>query len=694
MGWLQQDKGATVLIADDDESQLMLLEQTLLINQFAVIAVRNGLEAVEAFIKHRPDIVLLDVDMPQMDGFTACDLMRSQFPELTVPIVMVTGMDDVESIEKAYAVGADDFIVKPISWPILGHRVFYYLKGSRALSEIKERNEREKTLFSAIPDIVIQFDETFNAKDIHTGRQQHLFTDNCPDTGNLEGCALVLMVKALLKVQFGGQSGSLGRQQFEESLWLNGKLNHIEIRIAASQNNEVIVVLRDISERKANEQRILNLVMYDQLTGLPNRRYLEDELDRCLTASNPNGDKVALLFANIDRFSKIYESFGLKVGDQLMVKVGQRMKEGLRHIFQGEHGASPGHYRLSRFSENEFAIMLTHLSDSNEAFRIAQLMQDMVADSFDIEHHEIYISLSVGIAFFPDDSSDSVKLIEMAGQAANLAKQSGDHISCYSASFNEQAQRKLQIERNLRKALEKDEFHLVFQPKLCVDDPSILSAEVLLRWTNEELGFVSPGEFIPIAEQDEVILDISRWIVEKACQLNARLYHDLGLDVTLAINLSPQQFTHQQNLVNFFAEQVSNVDMTPANFELEITENVLIDDVDYTSKQLNQLREMGFYLAIDDFGTGYSSLSYLTRFNIDTLKIDQSFINTFDDPRSQKLIETLIVMGKKLNMKIVAEGVETTEQLAFLKRNHCDYVQGYIYARPLVFDDFVAFLQR
>lgn len=694
MGWSQEDKGATVLIADDDESQLMLLEQTLLINQFSVIIARDGQQAVDAFIEHSPDVVLLDVDMPNMDGFQACQLIRDQFPDLIVPIVMVTGMDDVNSIEQAYAVGADDFIVKPLAWPVLGHRVFYYLKGSRALSEIKERNEREKTLFRALPDVVIQFDNQFYPKDIHTGKLEHLFSDGDLHQGQLDQFALVQMVQSILRTRLEGNESTEGRQQFEEAFWLNDKHNHIEIRIASSQNNEVIVVLRDISERKENEQRIMNLVLYDQLTGLPNRRYLEDELERVLSASNPADTIAALLFINVDKFSKYYESFGLKVGDELIKNIALRFKEGLTQLFQSEHGSSPVHYRLSRFSENEFAIMLTHLTDTNEAFRIGQLLLDMVVEPFVILHHEIYVALSVGIVFYPEDSNDGVKLIEMAGQAVHLAQQSSNHISCYSADFDQQAQRKLLIEKHLRKALEKDEFHLVFQPKLCVSEPNILSAEVLLRWVNDDLGFVSPGEFIPIAEQDEVILDISRWIVEQAFALNASLYHEHGLAVKLAINLSPQQFVHQPNLVQFFADEVAKVNMKPKDFELEITENVLIDDVEFTSNQLKELRELGFSIAIDDFGTGYSSMSYLTRFSIDTLKIDQSFINTFDDPRNKKLIETLIVMGKKLNMQTVAEGVETEEQLVFLIKNKCDYVQGYFYAKPLTFDKFVQFLKR
>ncbi|MFT4925466.1 MAG: diguanylate cyclase (GGDEF)-like protein [Phenylobacterium sp.] len=700
MGWTQEYKSATVLIADDDESQLELLEQVLNIHRFEVIAVRNGLEAVIAFREHQPDVVLLDVDMPQMDGFTACDLMRKEFPDLTVPIVMVTGMDDVESIEKAYAVGADDFIAKPLSWPVLGHRVFYYLKGSRALDEIKTRNEREKTLFRAIPDAVIHFDAKLEAKDIHLGKQRHLFgsdqscsnEDLCID--NFVDSPLVLKVQALLKARLNASPSDSAESQFEENLTLNGKINHIEIRIADSVHSEVIVVVRDISMRKANEQQILNLVSYDQLTGLPNRRYLEDELERGLNRNQNSDTKVALLFVTIDRFSNINESFGLKVGDQLLVDTAKRFEEGLNTILEGEHGANEGHFRLARFSENEFALMLTHLSDSSEAYRIGQLLQDMVLDPLNIDGNELYISLSVGIAFSPDDSTDSGQLIEMAGQAANLAKKPGNQIIGYSAEFNSQAQRKQAIERHLRKALEAGEFHLVLQPKLCVSDPQMLSAEVLLRWVNSELGFVSPAEFIPIAEQSEVIITISEWIFEEACRLSAKLRHQYDKKVKLAINLSPQQFTQQDNLIAFFQHHVANVGMEPAHFELEITENVLIDDVDYTSRQLNELRELGFSIAIDDFGTGYSSLSYLTQFNIDTLKIDQSFINTFDDPRSQKLIETLIVMGKKMNMKIVAEGVETLAQLEFLKQNQCDYVQGYIYAKPLPFDLYVDFLQQ
>ncbi|MFT5161659.1 MAG: diguanylate cyclase (GGDEF)-like protein [Alteromonadaceae bacterium] len=705
MGWSQEYKSATVLIADDDESQRELLEQALSIHRFTVIAVKDGLEAVNAFRQHRPDVVLLDVDMPLMDGFSACQLIHQEFPELAVPIIMVTGMDDVESIEKAYAVGAIDFIAKPISWPVLGHRVFYYLKGSRAVNEIKTRNEREKTLFNAIPDSVIHFDHTLTAKDIHVGKQRHLFgdVDTCTpdDSGNcisdFEHSALVMMITALLKTQHDQSGSTVNKQHFEENLLLGLNSYDVEIRIAASQHNEVIVVVRDISDRKANEQRILNLVLYDQLTGLPNRRYLEDELQRCLGRSTQPEYKVAVLFITIDHFGTVNESFGLKVGDQLLILASQRIKEGLNYLIKGDsaaHGANEGHYRLARFSQNEFTVMLTHLSDTNEAYRVGQLLQDMVIDPFAIDGHEIHISLSIGIAFYPDDSSDSGKLIEMAGQAGQLARKPGNHITCYSASFNEQAQRKFSIEKNLRKALEKNEFHLVFQPKLCVTEPENLSAEVLLRWNNDELGIVSPAEFIPIAEQNEVIIAISQWVVAESCRASARLRQEYGKEVKLAINLSPQQFTHQQNLIEFFHHHVSNVGMKPEHFELEITENVLIDDVDYTSRQLNELRKLGFSIAIDDFGTGYSSLSYLTRFNIDTLKIDQSFINTFDDPRSQKLIETLIVMGKKLNMQIVAEGVETQEQLTFLQQNQCDFVQGYIYAKPMPFDAFVAFLQK
>ena len=694
MSWSQQDKGALILIADDDASQLELLEQTLLINQFTVIAVDNGVDAVAAFRQHRPDAVLLDVDMPQMDGFTACETIHREFPDSTVPIVMVTGMDDVESIEKAYAVGAVDFISKPISWPVLGHRVFYYLRGSRALNEIKARNEREQTLFTAIPDIVIHFDENFAPLDIHAGKLRHLFSDNCPVTGSYETCSLITMVRNLLKQQMGEQAAdSLPRIEFEESLWLNEKLNHIEIRIAASRHNEIIVVLRDITQRKENERRIMNLVLYDQLTGLPNRRYLEDELVRWTNTNDAPDSQLALLFIHLDRMSKLYESYGLKAADLLLVEAGKRMKEGLSHVFKGDLLGAKANYRLARFGDDEFALMLTHMSDTNEAFRIGQLMQDMMVDPFLIDGHEIYLTLSLGISFYPNDATESLKLIETAGQAANLAKLSGNQISCYSAEFNEQAQRKQAIEKHLRKALEKNEFHLVYQPKLCVADPGQLSAEVLLRWNNHELGFVSPAEFIPIAEQDEVIHDISRWIVAKASEVNAKLFHELGLDVKLAINLSAQQFSMHSELIRFFLDKVNEYDMKPAQFELEITENVLIDDVESTCKEINQLRELGFSIAIDDFGTGYSSLSYLTRFNINTLKIDQSFISTFADPRSQKLIETLIVMGKKLNMQIVAEGVETEDQLAFLKHNQCDYVQGYIYAKPLTFDDFVAFLK-
>lgn len=692
MGWSLEEKGATVLIADDDESQLILLEQTLLISHFKVIAVHDGVQAFDAFVKHLPDVVLLDVDMPQMDGFATCELIRRKFPELNVPIVIITGMDDIDSIEKAYAAGADDFISKPLSWPVLGHRVIYYLKSSQALREIKERNEKEKALFRALPDVVIHFDRHFQVKQIHKGKLDYLFTDLDPDKSNINECATIKLVQRIL-ISFLKELDSIdGRTQFEQALPLNGKLNFIEIRIASCQHNELVVVLRDISERKEHEERIVNLVLYDQLTNLPNRHYLEDELERILNTDQTQSMPLALLFISIDKFSKLYESFGLKVGDELVKSISIRLKEALIHILKSDLTTISGHYRLSRFSENEFVVMLTGVADPDDVSWIGQSILDKVSGPCYVDDYEFPVSLSIGIAYAPQDSSNSVKLIEMAGQAVYLAQSSVSHMSFYSADFEQQAKRKLLIDKYLRKALERGELYVVYQPKHCISQVSMLSAEVLIRWVNDELGPVSPEEFIPIAEQDDMILEIGRWVVEQAVAMNAKLYHEHGLAVELAINLSPQQFVGQPNLVEFLTDTVEKAGMEPQYFEFEITENVLIEDVDFTLKQLDRLHKVGFSIAIDDFGTGYSSMNYLTRFNIDTLKIDKSFINGLDDPRNKKLIEILIAMGEKLDIKVVAEGVETEEQLVFLIKNKCDYVQGYVYSKPLILKDFVSFL--
>ena len=442
-------------------------------------------------------------------------------------------------------------------------------------------------------------------------------------------------------------------------------------------------IATDISKLKEDEAHIRLLADFDPLTGLPNRRLLQDRIDTALNHAQRETEPLALMFLDLDRFKNVNDSLGHHVGDELLIQVAQRLKAALRE-----------QDTVCRVGGDEF-VLLCPGTDGAGAAHVANKLLESTAQRHLIEQHELAITFSIGIALYPTDGTTFEALSMSADIAMYRAKQAGRNAyRFFTAQMQAQSTRTLQLENGLRRALELQQFHLVYQPQVSLCDGQIVGIEALLRWQHPTLGAVSPVEFIPIAEESGLILPIGEWVLRTATR-QLRAWLDAGLPVQLiAVNLSAVQFRHA-NLPDLVTQVLADANLEPHCLELELTEVVAMNDPVGAIAVMNNLRQRGVRMSIDDFGTGYSSLSYLKRFQIYKLKIDQSFVRDITiDPDDKAIVVAIIALARSLGFQTIAEGVETQGQLAFLRSQGCNEVQGYFYSEPLPADRFEAFVRQ
>jgi len=445
--------------------------------------------------------------------------------------------------------------------------------------------------------------------------------------------------------------------------------------------NEALQVNKKRLERAVKDLQYL--ANYDALTQLPNRALCMDRIKYALKRATRTNSLVAVLFLDLDHFKDVNGSLGHAVGDQLLKATSQRLLEKIR-----------SEDTLARLGGDEFVIILNEVRDTESVINIVEKIVASFNDPFKLSEFEVNTTVSIGICMFPNDGADVDSLMKNADAAMYKAKELGRNTyEFFEQELNQLATRRHQLANELRQAITNQELHLVFQPQLELESNKICGAEVLLRWTHPTMGPISPGEFIPIAENTGLIRDIGQWVLDTACvQLHA--FRAEGLDVRLAVNLSALQF-RQGNLPEVIAATLQRYRIPPRNLELEITESMLMRDVNQAIDILQRLKDMKIRIAIDDFGTGYSSLSYLRRFPVDALKVDRSFVDELVvDPDDTAITLAVISMAKSLRLDVVAEGVETKQQLEFLRRNDCDQAQGYYIARPMKAAEFRDFLER
>jgi diguanylate cyclase (GGDEF)-like protein len=463
-----------------------------------------------------------------------------------------------------------------------------------------------------------------------------------------------------------------GSEKNELGLWIN------------TANQLLSSIERNTHLRREAENSLQRMSQYDFLTGLPNRQQLQEQLDHILADAGRVQHRVAVLCVGLDDFKNINEQFGYQTGDQLLLLLSDRLRS-----HSGRLGA------LARLGGDQFALIQADIEQPYEAAELAQSILDDLELPFELELHEVRLRATIGITLFPEDGDSTEKLLQKAEQTMTLAKsRSRNRYQFYIASLDNEMRRRRELEKDLREALARNELHMVYQPQIDYRDKRVAGVEALLRWQHPQHGFVSPDVFIPLAEQNGSIIAIGEWVLEQSCK-QLREWHDQGfIDLRMAINLSTVQLHHSElpRVVNNLMQVYR---LPPNSLELEVTETGLMEDINTAAQHLLSLRRCGALIAIDDFGTGYSSLSYLKSLPLDKIKIDKSFVaDLIDDADDATIVRAIIQLAKNLGMQVIAEGVETVEQEAYIIAHGCDEGQGYLYSKPLPAREISLFLKQ
>ena len=452
--------------------------------------------------------------------------------------------------------------------------------------------------------------------------------------------------------------------------------------LLAKSKSELVCFSLDLSEYKQAQEKVNYLAYHDSLTNLPNHALFKDRLDQAVGLSRRSDDMLAIVLVNLDRFKHINDTLGYLTGDQVLREVATRLAGCVRETDT-----------VARFGSDEFALLLTHITRAEDAAKIAQNIKHALAAPLTLQDQELFITASIGISLYPYDAKDTVTLLKRAGTALNRAKeQGGNTYEFYTAGRTTRALKQLVLENNMRPGLERNEFLIYYQPQVHTESFQVVGMEALMRWQHPGLGLLYPSEFIELAEESGQIVAIGEWTLRTACLQN-KMWQDAGFDpLRVAVNISARQF-QQPGIVNIVTQILEETGTDPQFLELELTEGSIMKDPDEAIEKLHELKAMGVKISIDDFGTGYSSLNYLKRFPIDTLKIDQSFISEITtDPDTAAIVDAIITLAHALKLRVIAEGVETQEQLEFLRRLKCDEVQGFLFSQAVSAKEFTQLL--
>ncbi|WP_211462092.1 EAL domain-containing protein [Collimonas silvisoli] len=553
---------ALVLVVDDDRSTRSALRYTLLRDGFRVAEAENGAQALRVLRRIQPEVILMDAVMPVMDGFTACARLQALPTHQNIPVLMITGLEDNLSVERAFTAGASDYIPKPIHFAVLSQRVRRIIEANRA------------------------------------------------------------------------------------------------------------------------EKRVRDLAFNDSLTGLPNRAMFFDQLKRSVEQARLTGDAVAVLFLDLDRFKYVNDTLGHDIGDQLLILVAQRIRRSVRIVDC-----------VARLGGDEFTVVLADMTGPNAASTVAQNICNSLSAPFSIDGHGIFVSASIGISLYPQDGVDVGTLLQHADTAMYRAKKASSGFKFFEASMEAAISEKMRMESDLRDALNRHELEVFYQPQVRFDTHEIVGMEALVRWHHPTRGMVGPKEFIPLAEETDLINVIGGWVLRTACaQLQNWIKSGMPA-MRVAVNFSVRQL--QNDFTTTVERVLAEIGLPPELLELEITESTLMENAEDNLQALHRLHSLGVRLTIDDFGTGYSSLAYLKRFPVDTIKIDQSFVQDVpQDLDDSAIVKSIIALAHSLRLEVVAEGVETESQLNFLKEISCDLMQGYYFGKPMPVEQFADFIMH
>jgi len=642
---------------------------------------------------HPVDVILLDLGLPDAQGLEAVKRARAAAPR--VALVVLTGMDDEALAVQALQEGAQDYLIKgQIDRRGLRRALRYAIERKIMEDALSEEKERAQVTLNSIGDAVICTDSAGNVTFLNTAAETITGWAR-EDAAGRPMVEVVRILNGATRVPVADPMARAMRKDEAVHLPANSILVRRDgsevpiedsvapIHAGASKATGAVIVFRDVSETRALVQQMAYSAQHDFLTGLPNRMLFNDRVGQAIAFSARHRNKIAVLFLDLDGFKHINDSLGHPIGDKLLQSVTQRLVDCVR-----------GSDTVSRQGGDEFVVLLSEVKHLEDAAITARRMLQAVAQVHSIDLHDLHVTASIGISVYPDDGVDAETLVKNADTAMYQAKEKGRQgYQFFKPAMNARAVERQSIEEDLRRALKREEFCVLYQPKIDLKTGEVAGAEALIRWIHPTRGMIPPAQFISVAEECGLILPIGAWVMREVCrQARAWTVADLP-PTTVAVNVSAMEFRVEEFPDTLFAI-LEETGLDPTRLEIELTETVLLKRADSVASILRRVRERGVHVALDDFGTGYSSLSYLRRFPVDALKIDQSFIRQITTAgEDTAIITAIIAMARSLNLRVIAEGVETLEELTFLRAHHCDQAQGFYFSPPVRADQFERLLR-
>ncbi|CAG1019843.1 putative signaling protein [Burkholderiaceae bacterium] len=698
-----------VLLVDDDEVNLLLTSIALRERGFSITEATSGERAIQILADWLPDVVVLDAMMPGMDGFQTCRELRALPGFESLPVLMLTGLDDDASINRAYEAGATDFFVKSTHWSLLAGRLRYLLRSSRTRMEL----ERSKSKLARAQDLARM--GSFDWRRDQGGpvfSVEGLRVFGLGPGARLEFRQLLRMLPPEDRAGFMtvlhdviGHSSVLATDIPVTLADGRQRIVHTEAEPEFNEHGNLVGytgIVQDVTDRRMAEDKIRHLANFDAMTGLPNRRQLIWRTERALEYARRLNHQVSLLLIDLDRFKVINDTLGHGAGDELLIEVARRLRSCVRHSDQVmesslEAMGSRSHRTLEavgRLGGDEFVALLPEVTDERDAERVAVRILDLMREPIFVGGQECFVTASVGIAMYPRDGLSVADLLRNSDIAMYSVKAQGRNAaSLYRPQLAGKGREKLELESALHKAIERNELVLHYQPKIDVRAAKMVGAEALMRWQRGGV-LVPPGDFIPLAEETGLIIPLSEWAIREAAR-QARVWQDnFGFADSIAVNL-PNRLFERTDLVEHIHQAVTMYGVPHHAIELEITETGLMKDLQNVIPSLHRLNEIGVEISIDDFGTGYSSLAYLTTLPISELKIDRSFVRDLGlTPQSSAVVTAIIALARSLGLRVIAEGVENLRQMEVLHRLGCGVMQGFLFSKPQPPEDIESWLQQ
>lgn len=698
-----EDTNRNVLIVDDEPIQLDSLKEMISLYGYHVETASSGEKAIDLLKNYTFDILLLDLNMPGITGFDVIDYVTGN--QIPCKVVVVSGEANFESARQALQRGAYDFLKKPY----VPDELLTTMKNAAHKKELevanitfKQRLEESEHLHRFIvehsPDIVFMLDREGKFTFLNDTVYQTLGYNK----NELVGRHYSVLVSP--------QSKDQAKYVFMERRSDERKSRHVELKLKCrdeaeyryfdtssmsvtlnhsgltgdSEFNGTYGVARDVTEKKQAQELINYQAYHDLLTGLPNRALMEDRLGIAINQAKRNKQKLAVMFLDLDRFKWVNDTMGHSKGDRLLQSVSQRLEGVLR---KGD--------TLARFGGDEFVLVLPQVNRHEDAATIAEKILNELKTAFLIDDQELYVTCSIGIAIYPEAGDTMEALVRSADVAMiNIKDRGKNGYDFFVESMNDASNERLIIERDLRQALINNELMVCYQPQVNATTEKVVGFEALIRWEHPDNGTIFPGDFIPVAEETGLIVDVGNFVLETACR-DLKSWRDNGVDnMRVSINFSALQ-VEQADFIGRIVETLKQNELPGHCLEVEITENTLMNDMSHVIQKLRELTSMGVKIAVDDFGTGYSSLSYLQQFPINTLKIDKSFISSINvNQGGTSIVNAIVAMAKGLELNLIAEGVETDPQLNYLKELGCSEIQGWLFGKAECAEHTTALLQR